>query len=775
MKRDSFVLYEKTAAGRFEESFLIGNGSLGASVYSDPINERIFLNSDTLWTGHVRSESANGNRVEALDKVKELVANKKYREACAAAESDFSSYASDAYLPMAELDICFSKKEEKLTRYKRTLDLSRAICRSSYIKGVAKYNTEAFVSYPDKAFAWRTECAEGSFSLIISLSTRLYGRSYTQGKRLYLEGECPVSSQKNISRTNRKTLYYDDPEKRGIRFMCGLSLDTDGLVKDGGDSLEIIGATFIDIRIVSETSFNGYKKHPYLEGKPYRENCIRSLDRVSAIPYGQMKNRHEKDFSSRFTVSKLDLGSSERSSVPTSIRLLEYQKGVEDKGIITLLYNFGKYLTVSASRKGSEAMNLQGIWNPHFFAPWHSNYTLNINTEMNYFPTLSMGLNEEFVPYVNLIRDISEKGRETAKKFYGAEGWVCHHNSDLWRYTEPVSGSSAWSFWNASGAWLSNHLFEYYEYSLDKNFLEEISYPIMKGAAKFYLTQIIEDETGDHIIFPSTSPENDYVCDGGEASISETTEMTMACVRELFAKTLIAAKILGDRDETVKKVEMEVSRLRKTKVGSDGRILEWYEEKEETEINHRHVSHLYGLYPGNEISSLTEPRLAAAAEKTLAVRGDEGTGWSLAWKAIFYARLFNGNKALELIKKQLRPCQSNDVNYTSKGGTYPNLTCAHPPFQIDGNFGVLAAITEMLVSSDFNTVHLIPALPDEWKSAEVKDIRIKGGRSLSFTLCDGDIAECKIFGNAPCKIFIAGEEKTELFENKNGITVYKAK
>jgi len=767
MKKDSVILFEKSPATCWEESFLLGNGTLGASVFGNPKSERIILNHDTLWSGYPRGNPARGTEKEALCKVKELVREKKYFEADKLLSKEFASYASDCYLPMGELLIDFSG-EKKTRSYKRTLDLARAVNEVAYFIGDAKYVSCSFVSQPDGAFIWRTDCEGGNFSLSIGVGCQLYSKVYAIGRTLYLEGEATVSSEQNIDRTDRKTLYYNEPEKRGMRFMCAIGVLTDGAVRARGNKLNVSDATFVELRVVAETSFNGIHKQPFLEGKPYAENCRAALECVMAKDFGEILSRHVADHRKYFSRVSLDIGSSGKSRVPTSKRIAEHEAGGEDKALIALLFNFGRYLTIAGSRKGSQAMNLQGIWSPHFFAPWHSNYTVNINTEMNYFPTLAVALPEMYQPLIDLICEVSETGRNTARDFYGAEGWCCHHNTDLWRCTQPMAGNAQWLFWNACGAWLCHHLMEYYEYTLDEKFLRCKAYPVMRESARFYLSQLADGDDGYRILFPSTSPENKFFCEGGSSAVSETTEMTMACLRELFGNLLKISDILGVSDEVIVAVRSELPRLRPPTVGSDGRLLEWYREMPETEVTHRHVSHMYGLHPASEITPMKTPELAEACRKTLAMRGDDGTGWSLAWKCNFFARLCDGDHALLLLKNQLRLCEAKATVYTHGGGSYPNLMCAHPPFQIDGNFGATAGIAEMLLQSDLDNVHIIPALPTEWSDVTVSGLRAKGKRKVSFKVEGGKLTECRIKGNAPKKIFIAGEDMTERFVISEG-------
>ena len=763
MKKDSYLLYERQEASAFEESYLLGNGTLGASVFSSPTREVVFLNHDTLWSGYPRKGVYRGEGKRALDRVKGLMAEKRYLDADRELSSSFASYSSDAYLPMGELYIDFADKTTRVKGYKRTLDLSRATVSSSYKRGDTSYRTRVFVSHPNNAMIYQISSDGGRFSLTVGLSTKLYGRCYTDGNRIYLEGEGYVASEKNIERTDRKKMYSDKPEERGMRFLCGIELITDGKTVNCGDSLSVIDASYIDIRLCAETSYNGYDKHPHLEGKDYQSLCKGRLDSVVSADAEKMYRAHISDFKKYFDRFVLDLGSSDKSGVPTTKRLELYEKGEEDKALPALLFNFGRYLTVAASRAGSQPMNLQGIWNHIFFAPWHSNYTTNINAEMNYFPTLAIGLPEMFLPFIKFVEELSVRGRDTAKYFYGAEGWVCHHNTDIWRHTHPVAGSTVFSFWNAAGAWMCHHLYEYYQYTLDEKYLRETAYPIMREAARFYLSQLTDDDNGERIIYPSTSPENYYLVDGERVSISETTEMTMACVRELFGNYIRTCDKLAISDDITDTVRGEYPRLRPIKIGGDGRIVEWYEEKLELQPTHRHLSHLYALYPGNEVNPLKN-NLRDAFVKSLEVRGDEGTGWSLAWKCNLFARLLDGDHALSLIKKQLRKSGVYGKIAMVGGGTYPNMTCAHPPFQIDGNFGVVSGICEMLLQSDEDTLHLCPACPSEWRDyVKVSGIRAKGDRRVNFLLTDGILKECEISGTAPDKIYLNSKDVTDKF------------
>ena len=755
---------EKRPAECFEEAYPIGNGFQGAMIYGNTENDRISLNEDTLWSGYARKDLFGKNCAESLRRAKEHALNGDCVAANEELRSNFSCYASQAYLPLGDLTLSFTNTQGRVTGYKRTLDLARAVATVKYTRGDAEYTVIAFASHPDRAIVYRIE-ARGSdgepirkISLKVGLSSQLYSKTYTLNGLLYMEGECPVSSEQNIHRCERKTQYFDDPKQRGIRFLATVDILTDGRKSDSLNAMSVSNASFCEIRISSATSFNGYDKHPYTHGRDFRAICNSMQENLSKKTFEELFAAHVKDYSEYFNRVKLDLGSDKKASLPTSERMCRFEEGGSDKALPALLFNFGRYLTVAASRQGSQPTNLQGIWNEHYNAPWQSNYTININTEMNYFPTLGIDLAEMYQPLLQMISDLSVSGRATARALYGADGWCAHHNTDLWRHTSPVIGDPRYMFWNAAGGWMCHHLMEYYEYTLDKRFLKTTAYPIIREAARFYLSQLATVD-GYRIVLPSTSPENAYKVGDAVISVSETAEMTMAVVRELFKNYLRICEICKLSDDITEKVKEELPLLLPIRISSDGRIMEWYRECEESEVNHRHVSHLYAFYPGHEFDPMSSPELYAACRRSLEVRGPEGTGWGLAWKTCLYAALWDGDAAYSFIKKQLRLKRDKGYNMLNGGGSYSNMLCAHPPFQIDGNFGITAAISEMLLQSELDTVHLIPALPSEWKNIKVEGLKAKGNRKVSFTVEDGKITEYRIEGSLPSKILIAGREQ----------------
>ncbi len=772
--KDSYLLMEKSPAKCFEEAYPIGNGFQGGMIYGDTEKERISLNDDTLWSGYPGQDNFCTDGAASLARAKELLLNGDYHGAHTELKNNFGCYASQSYMPLGELTLTFDKFSQKTGGYRRTLDLTKAVATINYKRGDLMFSVKSFASNPDRTIVYRIEALDKDgksahkISLTVGLTSQLYSKAFTNDGLVLLEGECPVTSQQNVARSERKTQYYDEPEKRGMRFLAIADIITDGKKADLLNEISVKDASFCEIRIFSATSFNGYDKHPFTDGSDYKSNCHAYRQKVLNKSFENILKAHIKDHSKFFKRVNLDLGSDNKSGVPTSERMRRFAEGQADRALPALLFNFGRYLTIAGSRKGSQATNLQGIWNDKYAAPWHSNYTININTQMNYFPTLAVGLEEMYEPLIRMITELAESGKETAKVLYDADGWCCHHNTDLWRHTQPVLGDPCWLFWNASGGWLCHHLKEYYEYTLDKRFLKDIAYPIMKEAAVFYITQLVTMDSY-RILFPSTSPENTFSVDGNVVAVSETAEMTMAILRELFKDYLTACEILKIENDFTNTVKKELSMLLPTRISSDGRIMEWFCEHTEVDPKHRHLSHLYAFYPGHSYTPESSPALWEACKKSLEVRGDEGTGWSLAWKTCLWAALGNGDKAYSFLKKQLRLKKNTCCNMPTGGGSYANLFCAHPPFQIDGNFGATAAVAEMLLQSSVDTLHIIPALPTDWKNIRVEGLRAKGNRCVSFVIKDGKLTECIIKGSMPDKILVAGEDMTENFAQKDGI------